>query len=499
MSNLAQLPLPTETAAERPHVQPSALYAQRLAVLIVLVGMIVFGACLDRLRGFYDDDVVFAFPALQAAQGGAFAYPGGPDAPFVNEVWAYHGPVLPNLEYLIFKVAGFSQTATRLPDFLGAWLAALTLVVFLRRRGYPYGALCFAILWCGDRAVIETMVGRMEGLAMFTLAILFVLLDATWHSGKPRLAFFSGAVAGLCVLIHPLCAVFVLASLLLVACARGLAGSLRFIAGGLINLPLLLVLWHLHPIKSWIQFRHVARNLNKITGLTRLSRLLHMLSWSRFWLIGLVLLTVISAAAVLLELLRKRRLGQLPIELILAAGFSTAGLLLMARSSLFPYYVSYFSIWPILLTAMLTERCRWFRPAALLLALLWLPSAAWNLMRIREVVKFHSALTHAAVIRELAQDVPRGAAIATSSELYAVPIEAGYSNRKLVWFDPRQQDVCPDCYLLITRLAYDQDFVLRSNLDRRTVLYQGPAFPGSGPLGYPVLIFSPERAKPRTR
>ena len=46
--------------------------ALTLSVWVILLGCLAYGYSLDRYPGFYVDDVVFAYPALQAAQGGAF-------------------------------------------------------------------------------------------------------------------------------------------------------------------------------------------------------------------------------------------------------------------------------------------------------------------------------------------------------------------------------------------------------------------------------------------
>ena len=116
--------------------------------------------------------------------------------------------------------------------------------------------------------------------------------------------------------------------------------------------------------------------------------------------------------------------------------------------------------------AILTERYRrQFQPVAIILAVVWCSSAAWNLLRLREAATFHAQLSHRALIAELKKEVPSNATIVTSSALYAIPIEAGYSRRGLISFNPLQEDVCHECYLLIPQALFDEDnFIPRSNL-----------------------------------
>ena len=481
-------------ARVEPKFQLSKL-APTFAVILILLGCLAYGYSLDRYPQFYVDDVVFAYPALQAAQGHTFAYTGGGNAPFVNEIWAYHGPVLPNLQILLFKLFGYNFALSRLPNFIGSWMAALLIVLFFTRRGYRYAGLIFAVLWCGDRAVQESMYDRMDGLALLGLVLSFLLLENVWHNNSRRSAAFFGFLSGFCVLIHPLCAIFTLFSFLLVLYRRGWRQALWFCLAGLLNLPLLLMFWRFHPVKSWIQFRTVAVSLNKITGLSRSVSLLVALRWSRYWFAALVAVAVVCSAGALIAVLRKQVRTESGTDLLLASSFGLASLVLLTRSSLYPYYIIYFSVWPMMCIAILTERYwRRFAIFAGVLFLVWCSSAAWNFMRLREAVLFRSAIDHRVVDAELERYVPHDATIITSSEFYAVPIEAGYPNRGLISFEPTNEDICHQCYLLITPAMYnDGKYIPRTNLDLRKILYKGPAFPAAGPLGFPIVILSPQR------
>ena len=207
-------------------------------------------------------------------------------------------------------------------------------------------------------------------------------------------------------------------------------------------------------------------------------------------------IAIVCFAGATITLIKRKPLTVIGTDLLLAAAFCGAALIFLEKSSLFPYYIVYFSVWPIMCIAILTERYRrQFQPVAIILAVVWCSSAAWNLLRLREAATFHAQLSHRALIAELKKEVPSNATIVTSSALYAIPIEAGYSRRGLISFNPLQEDVCHECYLLIPQALFDEDnFIPRSNLSQRKVLFDGPAFPKAGPLDYPVVILSPENS-----
>ena len=403
----------TSRSVERCHLTKSmsteagkSHFISRLApiigICVILLGCLAYGYSLDRYPSFYVDEVVFAFPAFQAAHRGAFAYPGGYNVPFVNEIWAYHGPVLPNLELLLFKIFGFSVFASRLPSFFGAWLAALLIVLYLNRRGYRFAGLLFAVMWCGDRAVQEALYARMDGLALLGLVLTFLCLERAWENKSQSAAFACGLIAGFTVLIHPLCIYFAFACFILILYRVGWMATARFCIGGLLNLPLLMLFWHFHPIKSWIQFHYVETKLNEITGLYRIPNLIHVLRWSRYWFCALVLIAIVCFAGATITLIKRKPLTKIGTDLLLAAAFCGAALLFLEKSSLFPYYVVYFSVWPMMCIAILTERYRrQFQPVAIILAVVWCSSAAWNLLRLREAAMFHGQLSHRSIISEL--------------------------------------------------------------------------------------------------
>ena len=465
------------------------------AIAVVLVGTILYGFSLDRYPLFYVDDAFFAFAPWRAAQGLPFAYAVSSAAPYGDKVWAYHGMVLPNLYILLFKVFGFSTLVSHLPDFLGAWLAALLLVLFLARRGYKYAALIFAILWCGDRAPQEVMYARMDGLALLFLVLAFLALELAWRENNATAALLCGAFCGLSNLTNPLCLPFAVMCFLLTIYAMRWKGALWFAAGYVINLPLQLALWHFHVHDSVAQFLWHIHLMQSETVWHSISVMILVLRWGRYWVIALVIFTVACAGVAVVNLIKKGRpADKSGIIFLLAAALGLAMFEAMLHAHTHPYYVVYFSVWPMLCFAILAEE-HWkeFRYVAIGMTLIWCASAAWNGMRIRESIILHSQLSKQFLYSEVRRDVPLNAEIDTVPDLYSVPIEAGFPHYNVaIWF-PEKQDLCPRCYLLITLSEFHEpQFIAPSNLQRRQVLYAGPAFPGAGPLAYPIVLLSPE-------
>ena len=262
-----------------------------------------------------------------------------------------------------------------------------------------------------------------------------------------------------------------------------------------LNLPLLLALWHFKIRESVAQFLWHARTLQGETLSHSIYVLVSVLKWSRYWFISLVIFSFACMIVAVIRLLRKcKPKDESGVIFLLATAFGLAAFGVMFRASTHPYYIVYFSLWPMLCFVMLAERFwKQFRYVAITMSLIWCTSAAWNVMRIRESIIFHSQLSKKFLYAELRKDVPLSAEIYTIPVLYSVPIEAGYSRYNLTTWDPEQQDICPACYLLITASEFHEPhYIAPANLRQRQVIYAGPAFPGAGPLAYPIMVLSPE-------
>jgi hypothetical protein len=455
---------------------------------------------LGRYPAFYCDDSYYVYAGLRAYMGGPFAYPITLTAPYGNLLWAYAGPLHIHLENLLFHLFGFSILMTRLPNFLGGWLAVTLIVLWLFRRGYTLGGCLLAILWCGDRAPLEMLYGRMDGLALLLLVLTFLTTEHALR--KPSRSFslyglLAGIFGGLTLLTNPVCVVAIGSTFLLTLFLRRFRISAAMAVGLLLSLPLVFPLLDGHLREAYIQFQW-SRSYLKGTAFGSLLQVISVLQWSKFWAIALVLFSVLILAVTAWQILRRRiPLDSEGLQRLLCATFVLGGLPAFIHSGTRPYYLIYFSLWPMLYLAMMVDR-NWSRPAVkaifALMLLAWLPSAAWQAMRLRESIKFHDALSLDTLQQQIAQNVPADATLLTSPDLYAVPFVTGHPNsHPLPWYE-MESESCPDCYVLIDR----EDLAKapsdpRLGLANRHVLYSGPAFPSAGPLREPVLLLSPEQ------
>jgi 4-amino-4-deoxy-L-arabinose transferase-like glycosyltransferase len=467
-----------------------------LGPLVLVAGALFFGFALDRYPTHYIDEAFFVFAAVKAAAGGSFTYPVSSQEPYGNIVWALHGPLMPHLSYYLFRIFGFSLLASRLPNFLGAWIAALLLVLFLNRRGYRYAGLFLAVLWCGDRALQEVMYARMDGLALLTLVLGFLALERAWKTRKLSFAFLTGLALGAACLFQPFCLLFAGVTLLWIVWLVRWRAMLAYLAGVLVSVPCLFWMWDFKVHDALTQFRWHARRFTGESVLVSVARLYHVLKWSRYWQVALMLFSIGCVLLTLVHLVRRR--GVLEgwwFEFAVSASFVVAGARAIFHSGTRPYYIVYFSLWAMLCLVILAEK-EWRRVRFLVFAMLavWCTSAAWNLMRGREPIVYHHALGKSFELTMLRQRVPLSASIVTTPDTFAIPIEDGYARYDVTPWFAEQQDTCPTCYLLLTEDDYNQaNYVRRSNLQQRTILYDGPAFPGAGQLAFPIVLLSPEQ------
>jgi hypothetical protein len=453
------------------------------AVAVLIAACALFGFSLNRYPSPYVDEPYFTQPALSAATGGPFAYPMSSQAPFASQVWAYHGPLLPRLLELLIHLFGLHIWLIRLPDFLGAWLAALIVILFLNRRGYRTAGLAFAVLWCGCRTVQEVMYARMDGLALLFLTLGFLAL---WH----RRSVLAGLVLGAACLLQPFCLAFVFLGLV-VTFVDDRPRLLHYVGGAVLNIPILAALWGGRVSESVQQFLWHGHRFEQGSLSSSVLLLFHVLRWSRYWAFTVVILTLVMGAYAALTL-KRGITASWQRDLVLAVTFALAGLTILLHKGTKPYYLVYLSIWVMLALAIFAEeRWRTARLFVIPVLALWMTSAAWNLMRIRESVLYYRELSDAHVINLLHKNVPAAATIVSTPEAWPFPIEGGYRFLNTTWL-PEEQSACPKCYLLMTQDDFDQGkFFAPASLANRTVLYDGPAFPAARSLEFPIVLLSP--------
>jgi hypothetical protein len=191
-------------------------------------------------------------------------------------------------------------------------------------------------------------------------------------------------------------------------------------------------------------------------------------------------------------------------------GFSVAGLFSLLRSMMFPYYLVYFTVWPVIALGLLVDGLaadrRALRRAAVavgaVVILCWAPSLLWNAMRAREAMRARGALDQRAFARRLAAVVPAGAPVTGTPELYLIARRAGLDFTPLTWF-PEGEPVRPDAWIILSRKNRSEAIrVDPRSLEGRVVVFDGAAFPGVKYLGYPITVFGPQpepSRRPETR
>ncbi|SEG00010.1 hypothetical protein SAMN05421819_1627 [Bryocella elongata] len=470
-----------------------------VALGIVVAGALVWSIALGRFDPFYTDNPFFSVPALRASLGFPFTYQVSVHAPFVDSLWAYHGPLLPHLLAVLYRWFGFSRAMASVPNFVGGWLAALLLVGFLIRRGYAQACLIFAVLWVGDRAVLEILYARMEGLALLFAAIGLILAVEAAESSSRLAAALCGISCGLALLSHPLCATFSLAAGGSFLLRRQFAVAAFFVLGLALDLLLLLKLWGFRPHDAVRQFLwHAGINRSETHG-HGIRSLLGALRWSEGWVACLIVFSI--AMAMVIGARSRTEMALVTgtaLDLQFLAAYSLFSVPLLFMGATFPYYLVYASIWPLLALAVLLERewPRW-RLAAAVLFVFWLGSVAWNLSRLREQWKFHRALSAHLLVAEVTRDVPEADELMVGSDLYAIPVEAGHRRFALAsqLFEP--ESICAHCYLLVRQRDLDlfPEFAKAALVGSREMLYDGPVFPdGGGSLNLEkVLLLGPVR------
>jgi 4-amino-4-deoxy-L-arabinose transferase-like glycosyltransferase len=479
-------------------------------VLIVAIPFLAFGVSLDRYPQFYFDEPFLNYPAIRYLEGRGLTYQVSAFAPHGDTVFAYHGPFYPWLQVVIFRLLGVSQFASRIPNFLGAHLAILVLSLSLARRGLWGTAFALALAWAGDRASLEVMIGRMDGMALLFLALGLLGLVRALERQSLRWAALTGGLLGTAVGFHPICAYFVMTALLLfgLLSPAGRKGKmiLGCVAGGLIPAALFAWCWSPHLLWSIEQFRWSSRYQAGMRSQESFAKLIRVLHWSRYWWVGLVA----TIALFFLPVILKGWFTGRPLRLkesrdllwATAAGFSFTGLLVSVSSAKHPYYLVYFTPWPLIalgvLVESLGEEYRRLRNVAVavgvLLFLCWVPSLLWNAMRFREAAIHRDKLDQAVFAGKLAGLIPAEARVTGSPELFLVARKAGLNFTPLTWFHERTE-VPGETWIVLSREDCRQgDSIELRNLAARVVIFEGEAFPGTAELEYPFTVYGPIRA-----
>jgi len=483
--------------------------ALAVSLLLLIGGFLFFAILIGRYPLPYFDEAMYNYPAVSFLKGHGLLYAVSSSAPFGNTLWAYHGPFYPHLQVLVFRLFGISQEVSRLPNLIAGYSAACLMVCLLWRERYRFAPLVFVILWLGDRSTQELQYARMDGLALLMVVFSFIMVNRFYSVPNRRNAFCGAIFGASAVAFHPGTGLFLILSaslLCFIAYKRKclLRTSISYGAGLAIVTFLVLMCIHYHPIEALQQLRwHL--NYNYLKGTTTLksqwTNLLGVLRWSKWFFLALVAFTAIAAlpvASIELRKLRRDGIDSKSFFRLSLTLFAVAGLACLVTKAVYPYYIIYFSIWPIALLAMEAEqRVLVKRPAVLPIAIAailfvaWLPSAGWNALRMREEVRYRNELKDNYILGRLKESVPPAAKVSGVPLIYMLAEEANLDFTPAPLLDEHTH-VSPDAWLLVTDAEYaSPDYFLESDVRSRSVAFCANAFPGAKQLDFNVCLLRP--------
>ena len=279
----------------------SPRWAYWMCYLAIAFAFLPYAVALDRYPVPGPDQCFFNYPAVSYLEGTGFVYQVRDDAPNGSRLWAYHFPFFPHLQILVFRAFGVSQWSCRISEFFAANLAILILCRTLLSHGLPRSAVLLAIAWFGDRSLRGVLNGRMEGLYLLCLACGFWALC---RRSTPVRDVFAGGSLAAAFGFHPVTVFFPIASGLWVLFREGRASLLRYLAGATVPALVFLGFWLPDLRGSVEQFIWHAGLFDHHNVVEKWAEVLldppsprsDSLGWSRFWVNGLLITTVVLGA-----------------------------------------------------------------------------------------------------------------------------------------------------------------------------------------------------------
>jgi 4-amino-4-deoxy-L-arabinose transferase-like glycosyltransferase len=476
-----------------------------LAVLVGWFGLIAIN--LGRYPLPYIDESFFHWPAISYLNGRGFVYAVSANAPFANSLWAYHGPFYPHLQVATFWLFGTSQLISRLPNLMAGYAAACLSAYLLWYEGYRVAPLIFSVVWIGDRATQELEYARMDGIALLCTVLTLFFLCRTKREVSVVNAFGVALFSSAAIAFHPVTGSFFLASSILVGFqSLTKKGMGHILLGYVLGLTLVLVLVlasiQFHPIEALQQFKWHALQTNGTHTLTeKWLNLIKVLRWSRWFFLTLMASTIVIAVPTVVIEFRKFRgkTDEHSFFRLSLALFAVTGLACMISKAVYPYYIIFFSLWPIALLATEAEYLmRGERPmkigivAAVILALAWMTSAGWNGMRMREAFLYRVELQHDYILGRLHQTIPANAIVFGDPLTSMIAEEAKIDFTPAMW-EPEHTHPPREAWLFVTKSEYTTHVhFFPSDLTGRQVVFCSNAFPGAQKLAFDVCLLRPK-------
>jgi 4-amino-4-deoxy-L-arabinose transferase-like glycosyltransferase len=491
-----------------------------LCLLILAISFSMFGFTLARYPIYFDDEPFFNLSAVRYLTGKSFAYVVHPDAPHADEIWAYHSALFFRMQILTFKLFGLNHFSARIPSWIGSHLAIGLLCSLLIRHRMPIAAILISCAWIGDSSTQEMLLGRPDGVALLGVAAGFYALINAVTRDSNRWSFASGAALGVAVGMNIATLYFVPAAALVLLLTRPLRTSIRLLIGlgaGLAILALVfLSFWLPHPAAALEQFRWFVGVHEKDFSSIRENwvGIMGILGHGKWWIVALIAvwiaaLTPLAGFRVWAE---RDAPARDPGTTILLGSvlFAACALALFSFSSMYRYYLAFFTPWPVLGTAVLAAqatRAGWGQRimtalACLTLAAAWIPSLAWNGLKLRENLLFYSKLDAAPAREFLARSVSGYGTTVADPKYFLLLQNAGVDYEPLPWFPAIESLEIPgDAPLMISR-GYHA--VISSDrpewLEARRLITFTNVFPdvvnGAKWLREPYYLYGPEESGP---
>lgn len=476
-----------------------------LAVLVGWFGLIAIN--IGRYPLPYIDESFFHWPAISYLKGRGFVYAVSAHAPFADSLWAYHGPFYPHLQVATFWLFGTSQLISRLPNLLAGYAAACLLAYLLWHEGYRLAPLIFSVVWIGDRATQELEYARMDGLALLCVVLTLFFLCRIERGVSVVNAFGVALFSSAAIAFHPVTGSFFLVSSILVGfqslTKKGIwAILLGYVLGLTLVIVLVLACIQFHPIEAFQQFKWHALQTNGTHTVTeKWLNLIEVLRWSRWFFLALMASTIVIAVLTAVIAFRKCRSksDEHSFFRLSLALFAVTGLACMISKAVYPYYIIFFSLWPIALLATEAEYLiRRERPMKIgiitagILALAWTASAGWNILRVREAFLYRNALQHDYILGRLHQTIPANAIVFGDPLTSMIAEEAKIDFTPARW-EPEHTHPPQEAWLFVTKSEYTTHVHFSpSDLDGRQVVFCSNAFPGAQKLAFDVCLLRPK-------
>jgi hypothetical protein len=409
----------------------SPVWARVLCYSVIALSFASHATTLDRYPAPYWDEAFYYSPAINYVEGRGLKADVAADAPHPEISWAFHAPFFPRLEVVAFYLLGTSQFSSRILPYAAAHVGIALLCQCLLGAGLYRTALFLVTAWLGDCSMAWIAWARMEGACFCCLAGGYASVVRSIRTGSFSSSFLAGLFLFGAVGFHPVTILFPVATGLVILLRRKRQDILAYLCGAFTVGMLWLMCWWPNVVASVEQLHW---HLRRTQGESRTSAWVHALSrmeWSRYWLICLIVLTIVTAAVLLLRLRKERgkQGGDIAYNVgawaVLFSGCALATFLIVAGSKFLPYYFLYFTMWPVIGVGALWEQgyftCvsrTWKAVSIGLLVCAWLPSAAWNTRRAIVPILDFGKLDRTDWEKALASIIPKHSRVTGSTEYF---------------------------------------------------------------------------------